>query len=345
MARAKKAGPGVKALKAGRMDAVREAEKLQADLAGMWASELEQTRTEWLVRPWIARGELHLVTGEPNAGKSTFGAYLMSKARRTVVLPGVEERFEGAALARMARHGVDPGRVLVLNDQEYRFPSHRERVLKVVRAIGADLLWIDPVDNYMEDISENDGQAVRAFLESFTSIAHATGCAVVGVRHPGKVRTNLLPGSRQWKAVPRMVIQLLYDPGPPERRIAKPDKDSLGREATARYYHLNGLPGEAPFFSWGKEVAEATMDTLTNVTDRVERWKVDQAEAFLKAFLATGKQESAAVYKAAEAERLNDRCVRRAAERLGVDIGREGTGKEHKSYWSLPKDTPATPDN
>lgn len=320
--------------------------KLAAELPdiGCWASELREGRVEWLCQPWIPRGALTVVTGQPNAGKSTFGAYLMGMAARSVVLPGAEEQFEINALPRLKANRADPRNVLLLRDTAYTFPAHKERVARAVEKVGAQLVWIDPLDNYLGDVSENDGQEVRAFLESLAWIGHQTGAAVVGVRHPGKLVANLLPGSRCWRAVPRMVLRLLYEPGPPEKRVCEPYKNSMGGDARPRYYDLIGEEGKAKAFVWLDGADVASVDSMLNVTDKIERWKVDQAEELLGHLLAEGEMESTEVYKAGDAERIDSRLMRRAAERIGVVIRREGFGKGHRSYWSLPGPTLATPD-
>lgn len=305
---------------------------------------IKSEETTWLAPPWVAKGHLTIVAGQPNSGKSTFGAWLMSQARRSVVLPGREGSAGEMLKGRVAVHKVRPTDVYVPDKAEWVFPLHRERMVRIIRTFGADLLWIDPLDSYMGTISENDAQPVRDYLESFCWIAEKTGCAVVGVRHPGKAAGNVLPGSKSWRAVPRTTIELIVDEGPPLKRMARSYKDSFGQEIAPRYYDLVGAKGKPRVFKWGEEVPAISVDLAKNVTDRVERWKIDQAEEFLRAFLKGQSQESTVVYKAAEAERLNDRCVRRAAERLGVKVLREGSGKEHKSYWLLPPETPDTPD-
>jgi len=94
-----------------------------------------------------------------------------------------------------------------------------------------------------------------------------------------------------------------------------------------------------------RDVVEAAVRgeaDLADEQDRVDRWKIDQAEAFLRAFLSDGEKESALVYKSGEVERLSDRTLRKAAERIGVIIKREGVGREHRSLWFLPHSgTPA----
>src|SRR5262249_23111437 len=76
-------------------------------LAGRLASEIGKESVVWLWWPWIPRGMLTLIVGNPSVGKSTFLAGLMAmatggpsldgmgrhKAGRVLLLPGYEESF------------------------------------------------------------------------------------------------------------------------------------------------------------------------------------------------------------------------------------------------------------
>jgi hypothetical protein len=185
----------------------------------------------------------------------------------------------------------------------------------------------------------NEGMFVRPFLECLAMLAAEARAAVVGVVHPGKVLENLLPGAHEWRDVPRTVLELILDRGPPERRVIQADKDSLGARPVPTYYDLAGGKSEPPIWTWGEPVERWRVDEFRTVPDRIDRLKIDQAEKFLRLALAEGKQESWWVIKQGLAEGLADRTLRRAAERLGVEYEREGSGREHRSYWSLPQPT------
>lgn len=306
---------------------------------GRLASDVEYRPVEWVIADLVPKAALTFVIGQPGAGKSTFGAWLCSQATKPAILPGFEESVETSLLPRLLANQVPMPRCLVLDGRQWLFPADRQILTDRLRRHGCDLCWVDPVDSYLGGGSENDGQVVRPALEALARAANDVPCAIVCARHPGKQAGNLCPGSRAWRAVPRVILQLCVDPGPPVRRYLTLWKDPFSRCVEPREYTLLGEPGEAKRFRLGP-CLDAGEAEIMDVTDRVDRWRINQAIALLQALLAESEQESSYVYQVAERERLPDRTVRYAAQRLGVIIRREGVGREHRSLWSLP--TPAT---
>jgi hypothetical protein len=311
-------------------------EVFDGEVFGRTAATVAPAPVEWLIEPWVARKQLTLIAGQPGTGKSTFGAWLVSHAKRPIIMPGCEEDPGMMLIPRLLAHGVKLSDVLLLDTMEWVFGRDRERLIRAVRQHSADLIWLDPLDNYMGEADEDLGGPVRRYLESLFHVARETGAAIVGVRHPGKDPRNLLPGSRHWRTVPRMVLELLYDGGPPVRRVCRPHKDSLGREAPARFYDLVGPPGRPRLWTWGKEAPEMEVDLIRSNPDRLERHKIEDAIELIEGMLAREEIEISAIYSAGEKERIGDRCIRRAGERIGVLKRREGNGRDHRCYWRLP---------
>jgi hypothetical protein len=305
--------------------------------AGKLLSEVAVKSIEWLLDPLIPCGMVTAVVGEPGVGKSTFEAHLCRLAGRAIVLPG-EEDVARLLKPRMLVNGVDPATVrVILPGSEWYLPECKERLIRAIQFHRARLLVLDPIDDYLPPgFLEADACQVRQILQALRQVAEATAAAVVLCRHPGKDPNNVMVGSRVWRALPRSIVELLRDPGPPVRFIIRPYKDSLGREAPARYYDLVGEKGEPKVWRFGEVVAEEVVRLAKAEPDRIERKKIDQAADLLRALLACGgEMESSEVYRAGEREGLKDRTIRYAAERLAVSLRREGTRQDTRCYWSM----------
>jgi len=227
---------------------------------GRLGSEIECRTVQWLLKPWFPMGMLSLIAGQPGVGKSTFVSFLVAHAGRAAILPGFEEDVGLSTINRMKANGVNLKLTRFLDDKSYTFPRDKTRVASILRGWEASLLVIDPIDSYMdEDLSENDGKDVRTFLESICWIAQESGAAVVGVRHPGKDKTNIMPGSRSWRAVPRSIALLLNAGGTPPRYLIRHDKDSQGQDSPPREYLLLGERGQPRKFQLKGDV-EASLD-------------------------------------------------------------------------------------
>lgn len=234
---------------------------------GRIASSLKAREVAWFLKPWIPKGMLSIVAGLPAVGKSTFLAWLLAQATRACVLPGYEEDVEVTTLPRLEANGADLGCIKFLDDKRYTLPRDERALIARLKEWGADILILDPIDSYLDDeMNENDGQAVRKFLESCASVAEKSKAAVVGVRHPGKDRTNVMPGSRQWRAVPRSIVELVNDGGYPAKYLVRHFKDSLGQDTRPREYHLVGERGKPRRFEFKAEV-DRSLDELTKAAD------------------------------------------------------------------------------
>jgi len=308
---------------------------------GRLAHTIQRRPVEWFLPDLIPQECLTFLIGTPGAGKSTCGAWLCSRAKRPAILPGCEESVEVSLVPRLAANGVALERCLILDGRLWSMPHDRQALTDVLQRHRADLLWIDPVDTYVQECGENEGQGVRAALEALARIAVDVPCTVVCARHPGKDPRNLCPGSRQWRAVPRVILQITLDDGPPVRRYLRMVRDPFGGDVGPREVHLDGFGRMPRTFRLG-DLASASAVETSSISDVIDRTMIDAATDLLTALLAGGEQESKAIYKHAEEERLKDRTVRLAARRLGVIVRREGVGLEHRAYWSLPHSgTPA----
>lgn len=308
---------------------------------GVVLSKVKARSLEWFLDPWIPKGMLSLVVGRPNTGKSSFLAWIMSQAKRVVLMPGFEEVLEVLMLPRFVVHGVNLDNVLCLNDQHYSPQDQKDLLIRQIRSWRADLVVIETVDSYLPgDCSENDGQAVRPFLEALETIAEQTGAAVIGSRHPGKDADNVMRGSQAWGAVPRVQLELVRDDGPPIRRFIRPYKYGVGPEPASQSFELVTSPGLPPVFKFGLAAERSMVDLARDVPDALDRSFVQMAEGMLRALLSDSEKESSLVLMEGRKEGLSERTVYRAAKSLGVVISRKGQGREHKSHWSLPGVTP-----
>src|SRR5262245_10282321 len=263
--------------------------KAPAPLGGRLASEVESRAVEWLLYPWIPKGLLSMVVGNPCVGTSCFIADLdahatggpnmemlvKNRAGKVVMLPGYEEDLEVMTVPRMKAAGCLMARVKLLTEERISLDRHKEALAREVKSFGASLLVGDPVDSYIgDDFDENKNVAVRPVLEAAAWIARETGAAVCFARHPGKHIGNVMPGSRAWRAVPREIIQLVTDGNVPPDFILSHFKDSLGTGECPRRYDLKRKGGEPPVFLLGGDVDQTAEDLSRTAGGPVGRYKL-----------------------------------------------------------------------
>jgi AAA domain len=294
-------------------------------------------KLQWFLPRYVPRSLLTLVVGKPTTGKSTFLAWLMSQAQKAVLFPGHEEAFTVMTLPRLYRHGIKGGQVHVVDEGEWLLPERESGVVRLVQALKADLVVFDTLSSYVpEGMSANDPVAVRGFLEALARIAAKTEAAVVGSRHPGQNPNNIMPDSREWRAVPKSIVELKVDDGPPMKRWMRLEKDSLGQGESVQEFSLVGERGTPLLFQVGVELDAQEVALRTKVPDAIDRKKHKMAVDLLRRVLAETPQWSKSVYEQGEKERISERTIFNAAIEIGVVMEREGKGQNHKCHWSLP---------
>jgi hypothetical protein len=266
----------------------------------------------------------------------------MTHAKRTIFFPG-EEDINRTALPRVLRAGIPWEKVCwIPSNPDWVFPTNRDCLIRAIREKGADLVVFDPLDDYMGDgLDENSNQHVRLLLQSLRQAAESTGAAIVVIRHPGKARENVMVASRAWANHPRAILRFVKDPDTDDRGTIHPHKPPLGQRFPIKSYDLVGEGDEPKLFVFGGEVSKARARDAEEVTDRLDRSKIDEAVEFLRGALANGPLDAKTVYLMGEGEKLYDRTLRRAAKHLDIKPERTGAGKDHRSVWALPPTAPA----
>lgn len=237
-------------------------------------------------------------------------------------------------IPRLATAGVKLSRCRIFGQRRVSIPADVHWLTSVLRTHQCDMLWIDPLDSLMSEESRRDGYAVRVGLEALSHMAADLGIPVLGVRHPGKDPKNVCRGFTEWRDVPRQILEVMHDEGPPERRFVRRWKDPCGWGRSPRQFTLDGEPGSPLVFRLGDESTDDDVDSLSHM-DRLERSMIDEAESLLKEILKEDWQPSAIVRSAAQAEGITDTILRRAARRIGYKKARGGQGKAHVCYWAL----------
>lgn len=264
-------------------------QKTEGGIQFRLASEVQMRQVQWFFHPWIPRAMLTLVVGPPAVGKSSFLAALMAhatggnaleprtamRAGRVVLLPGAEEDVDVMTIPRLKRAGADLSKVKLLEGSNLALIRDHDRLVKIVQQFEASLVVGDPIDSYADEgLQEDKGQHVRPLLEAAASLAQKTGAAVVFARHPGKDMSNVLPGSRQWRAVPRSVLLLSEDGGRPPTYVLSHYKDSLGTDSVPRRYSLMD-DGSGPRLFRLEEEVDTSQEELAKANGGpTGRWKL-----------------------------------------------------------------------
>jgi RecA/RadA recombinase len=299
----------------------------------------------WIWYPYLPRGKLTIVQGDPGEGKTSFALALVALLTKGEPLPGEEFRREPVSVIyqtaedgladtikpRLLTSGADCSRVLVIDESEQGLTLSDERLEKAVRETGAKMIILDPLQAYLGgDVDMHRANEVRPVLSRLCVVAEKTDCAVILIGHMNKAQGMKSSyrglGSIDFRAAARSVMIIGRTKENPNLRIAAHDKSSLAPTGQSVAFEISN--GGA--ICW-RGFCDTTVDELLSGTASAQT-KTVCMEKVLREML-TAPMPAAEVYRRAETLGISERTVKIAKKNLGVIAEKIG----HRWIWRLPE--------
>jgi RecA-family ATPase len=167
------------------------------------ASEIKKKEVMWLWDRYIPRGMLTMLTGDPQAGKSTLVCEILAAISAGRPLPGEGEqqpktqeaswylRSEDEAgstiVWRLENQQADMVKVLITDVKVELDEEALDQLEATIRSEVIAIVVIDTLTTWMgSDIDMNSANQSMSWLEKLKAIGQQTGCAFVLVRHRRK---------------------------------------------------------------------------------------------------------------------------------------------------------------
>ena len=330
---------------------------------GRSLADVEEVNIEWLWYPYLARGELTILEGDPGLGKS-YVAHMIAKA---IVdrnrLPCVKDMTPVKGKVAYFDMENDAGHVtkkrlvgngcINLKDffQEEEFFSvdddeRWERVVQALDQLRPTLIVFDTINTYIGKADTHKSSEVQQALARFKELARRFHCAVLVLRHLTKGSKDKAlyrgQGSIAFTGLARVVMTVGSVPDDPETRVIAVTKLNIARKPKALTYTIEGLPDtkedqDRSRFVWGEFVELTSDDILAAPTKSEGGGSNERRDAvdFLRSILEEGPEEVAKITRMAEKRSISARTLQRAAEELGVIKKVVGFGKARRSIWEL----------
>jgi hypothetical protein len=316
-------------------------------------ADVEPEEVVWLWHPYIARGKLTILEGDPGLGKSWLTCALAAAVTRGRGLPGCASFEAGNVLMLSAEDGLgdtlrprldavgaDVRRVHALNEPlTFDAPGLLRLEAAIIERPPA-LVIIDPLFAFTGGkVDIHRANECRAISAPLATIAERHGCAMLAVRHLGKARggghaLNAGIGSIDFTAAARSVLLVGRDPDDESKRAIVQTKNNLAPHGAGVGYKLEGNQ-----FFWTGESDLTAGRILSIVSNEEERSALSEATDFLRAALVYGEREVDEVKTEARRAGITDATLRRARERLNLKAIRQGTpGTRQRFVWRLPLD-------
>jgi hypothetical protein len=329
-------------------------------------AQLTPSPVRWLWEPYLHRGRLALLDGDPEIGKSLITVDLAARLSRGGALPngaaagrpqvtillGMEDNDADTIAPRVLAAGADPERVIVPEAEDVgclSFPAKVPELEEMIRAHAADLVVIDPIVAFLpSNLAVNTDHGVRKCLLPLADLARRADCAILLVRHLRKKEGGRALyrglGSVGFIAAARTALLASYHPFDPTLSVLAMAKSNLGVRGPSLGYRIKSDAEGRAVVEWTGPV-DLSADALNRPAAAPVRIR-DRAAAWLTAQLANGPRKASDLYAAAAEAGIPDRTLERAKADLHVG-SRKAYFKKNRAAWfwfdwdaPWPKDAP-----
>lgn len=333
-------------------------------------SSVAPERVAWLWPGYLPVGKLVVIDGDPSVGKSTLTNDLAARVStgrawpdgapnagaRGVLLLSAEDGLADTIVPRLTAAGADLTRVhaltevLHLDEGEVRhLPPSLPRDIAVLRdsiaRLDVGLVVVDVLMAYLNGkVDSHRDQDVRGVLHQLATMAEATACTVVLIRHLNKATGGSAMyrggGSIGIIGAARAAYVVGRDPEDQSRRILACTKNNLAPEPPSLAYRLESDDAlDCARVAWeAGTVALTAADLVRGPRDEDEAGERNEAERWLTDYLTDrgGQALAGDAIKAALAVGIAKTTLHRARKAVGVESKKAGRGW----VWELALDAP-----
>lgn len=337
-----------------------------------WKSidQFEIESVDWVWYPYLARGEVTIIEGDPGIGKSYIAQHLgvcIVEGRKMpsprwapkpkpgkVIYFDIENRPGTVTRPRLEDMGITPeGMKRFFQedtpwtiDEEERF----QEVVDKIKEMKPDIVVFDTLNTYIGMADTYKSSEAQQAFNNFRLIASEFDCAVVVLRHLTKTDNRAAiyrgQGSIAFTGVARIVISIGTDPNADDedQRVLAVTKNNLAKRPDALTFYMEKLPDtmkrrDRMRIEWGDYV-KLSVEAILRHRDEGEQKEsqIPAVKELIKELLDDGPMERDKVIKALEKRGYKEAMVIKAAGELGVVKSLTGFGRGKRSIWTLSDD-------
>ncbi|MGE0366992.1 MAG: AAA family ATPase [Phycisphaerales bacterium] len=325
--------------------------------------DIEERDLDWVWYPWLARKQVTILEGDPEAGKSFIAQYISArvclgkrvpcedKSREVIEGPvayfDVENEISAVTKKRLRWFG---GYDTLPNFYQEEKPfsiddeDEMEKVFEAIERVRPAMIVFDTLNTYIGSANTNHGAQSQQSFVKFLELARRFDCAVLVLRHLTKGGRDKAmyrgQGNIAFTGVCRIQILAGKHPTDPDLRVMARSKGNLTKKPRSLIYEVadgsDDQEKDKAKFRWHGFAdidAEEIVAVEAGKDDKKER---HEAREFLLEALEPGPLEWHRIEKMAEARSISPRTIRRAGDELKIIKKSTGFGKNKTSTWELP---------
>ena len=313
-------------------------------------SQTAPCRTRWLWEPYIPRGKVTIIQGDPGEGKSTLALALAAAVSRgwefpthrqsnepaLVLYQNAEDGVADTVRPRLDTAGADSDFIMYIREGEEPLGIIDSRFVRLLEHTRPALVVLDPLQAYLgSDVDMHRANEVRPVMTALSEMAEEYGCAVVLIGHMNKMQGSKSLyrglGSIDLTAAARSVLLVAKDPADPDVRVIFQIKNSLEKMAEPAAFSLKD--GR---FTW-IGAYEADLSELLSAEPKTDR-PISRAKEFLRRWLTKEhpRIQQREILEMADSEGIKKRTLYTAKNALKIGSFKEG----NCWFWCLHGSTP-----
>lgn len=318
-------------------------------------SSVKEEEVRWLAKPYLVRGALNIIDGNPGLGKSSFVIALAAAVTRGAKLSFTPHLERGRVLLLSAED--DPARVLKPRAVANNADDTRIRIQEMPFALDAggiellrsemheyrpDLVIIDPMVAYMGgSVDLNKANDMTRFLAEIDLLARECDSCVLLIRHLRKNESEdaLQRGMGSIAISGRVRSAMILAPHPKDatKRVIAHAKCNYAPLGPSIIFEMretrDGRPPKVKWDSTSRDPEFSAERLLIKPALGAGRPDDERqrAKSFLVEMLRSGPKALEEIRKAAESAKISYATLRRAAAEEGV----KKYSNKKVGYWKL----------
>ena len=291
-------------------------------------ADVKTEAVSWLWHPYIPRGKITLMQGDPGCGKTFLAAEIIGCISRGRTLPGdtspgdpafvlFQNGEDGASdtlKPRLDGAGADCRRVFIIDESKKAFSIQNvEGLREVMNTLRPALVVIDPLQLYLgAKVDMHRANEVRPIMTGLARLAEEFNSAILILMHMNKgtgqkaIYRGL--GTIDIAALARSVLLVGENENVPGERLMIQIKSSLTKKGMTQSFTLDPATG----FTWTGESSATANDLLEPKKTADDDSTLGEARDFVLQALKDGAMSSKELQRNAKERGVAARTLERA---------------------------------
>lgn len=320
-------------------------------------SEIEREELDFLWWPYLARGEVSILEGDPGLGKSYLAMMVAAKisigeripsskkgqpkVKGTVVYCDIENSAGTVTKPRLEDNGFTNLDNYYPIEQGFSIDDEDalEELYEHLEELKPSLVIFDTLNTYIGRADAHKASEVTQAMNTFKAIARDFNCSVLVLRHLTKGSGSAMyrgQGSIAFSGSARVVMSVGVDPNDTDTRAVAVTKINFAKAPPALTFRIDEQKGGKSKFVWGEfknlssqEIMDAA--SMARAEGKQGRGMQDAME-FIESTINGVSIAISKLHRMAEKRSIALDLLDRAADKMGV-IRKKRSGEEH---WKLP---------